>query len=156
MNTLKEKHDILWIQWIVHQMLGMILENKVFENWRYKMIISKKCAPELLIEKYPENSLWKSDFGSFWHCHWLNSQIQCFPWSMLIFVQKSCFFWTHHLWNSKKRTESVAKHCRLKTSLLTAQFPQWLKNRQNTLSISSTSKWPKNGQKWPKKMAKKC
>ena len=88
-NILKGNHCILYCQ-----KLGLILENKVFQNWSYWKIVllknsfNKKYVPRLLFlikEKIRqiqmsldvENLRWKSVFtkGNIWVCKFLAKNI---------------------------------------------------------------------------------
>ena len=100
-KDLKKKSVDEW--WMVHQKLGMFLENKVVQKLKLeKKVFYKKWSPKLIFlnnfffEKTPlifdvENWLWKYNFGIFWRTI-IERRIvlKQFPLSMSILGQKSC------------------------------------------------------------------
>ena len=94
-NILKGNHYILRIQGApVHQKLGVILENKVVQKFKFKKrFVLQKMVSQIDILKwfFFENLLWKYNFGTFWQTiiH-RGIVLKKFSLSMLIFRQKSC------------------------------------------------------------------
>ena len=85
-KTFDQNHCILWMQWMT-KIGHIILENKVFRKLKLsKLFFTKNRGPLIffLIRNIwmildSENSLWKSDFGTFLtNCHLLYIEILLF------------------------------------------------------------------------------
>ena len=71
-----KNHRILCIALQHCQKMGMILENKVIQKLNYYQLKKRTRKTRIIFDT--ENSLWKSDFGTFWWGCKAMQRIQCF------------------------------------------------------------------------------